>query len=317
MRYLRWFLLTILIGLAIAKLYPHFHDFSQVWDLKNNINYYFLAIGIFAQSGQYIGDGWLSQTILKIIGVEMKFKNAVKIASLNVLAAHLFPVGEIGSIGAAYYFYKKLGTSTQSFIFLSVCWSAITALTLFAIFLTSMFFIPHLPYFNFKLIATVIIAVLAALIAAVFIFHKFIWHKIRERSTKYEIVRELIEFKHNATFYKKALLSHKLLLFEAFLACLVYYGTNILTLSFSFLTFGLSPSIPLVAFAYALSLWSGVITLSPAGLGAAEATMILIFLGYGLDPAKSLAVVLTFRLISFWIPIPAGALSYFSLKKHL
>lgn len=317
MRYLRWVFLTILVGLAITKLYPHFHDFSQVWELKNNINYYFLAIGIFAQSGQYIGDGWLSQTILKIINVEMKFKNSVKIASLNVLAAHLFPVGEVGSISAAYYFYKKLGISTQSFIFLSVCWSAITFSTLLAIFIASMFFIPHLPYLNFKLIATITVTIVISLIAAALIFHKFIWHKIREKSAKFEIVRELIEFKRNITFYKKALLSHKLLLFEAILACLVYYGTNILTLSFSFLTFGLSPSLPLVTFAYALSLWSGVVTLSPAGLGAAEATMILIFLGYGLDPAKSLAVVLVFRLITFWIPIPAGLLSYLSLKKHL
>ena len=317
MRYLRWVLIILLVTLAAWKLYPHFTDFSKIYALKNNINYYFLTIGILAQAGQYIGDGWLSQTLLKIVGVEMKFKNAIKIASLNVLAAHLFPVGEAGSIATAYYFYKKLGVGTKSFIFLSMCWSTITFSTLVLMFLISLFFIPHLPYINFNLIALVIIAILVIIPVLLVLARHFIWKKFKDRLQKLAIFKELLEFKDSFHHYRRAIFAHKFFLLQAIAAAFLYYGTNVITLSFAFLTFGQTPPVAIVIFAYALSMISGWITLSPAGLGASEATLIIIFLQFGLDPAKSIGAVLVFRLISFWIPIPAGALSYISLKRNL
>ena len=317
MKYLRWILVLALVSLAIWKLYPHLADFKKIYALKDQINYTFLVIGILAQSGQYVGDGLLSQTLLKIIEVEMNFKNTMKIASLNVLAAHLFPVGEAGSIATAYYFYKKLGVSTQNFIFLSTSWSVITFTVLMAMFLASMYFVPRLPYINFNIVGTILIALIIIIPFVLLVFRHIIWVKFQNKIQKLSFFKELMEFKENFPFYKKALLSHKLLLMEAIFAAFIYYGTNIITLSFAFLTFGTFPSIHVITFAYALSMISGWITLSPAGLGAAEATLILVFLQFGVEPAHAIAAVLVFRLITFWIPIPAGAFSYMSLKKHL
>lgn len=317
MKYLHWVFLFLLVAFALFRLYPHFADFSKIYDLKNHINYFYLTIGILAQSGQYIGDGLLSQTLLKIINVKMSFKNTIKIASLNVLAAHLFPVGEAGSITTAYYFYKKLGVSTQNFLFLSVSWSIITFTVLVVMFLISLLFIPYLPEFNFQAVA---IGIIIAASAVAFIFfgaRRFIWHKFKDKIVKLEIYNELVQFRESVHDHRKAILSHKILLIEAIVAATVYYSTNIVTLAFSFLTFGQLPPISVLTFAYALSMISGWVTLSPAGLGAAEATLLLVFLGFGLDPAQSIGAVLVFRFISFWIPIPAGAISYISLKKGI
>lgn len=316
MRYIRLVLIAILIALAAWKLYPHLGDLSKIYELRHKINYFYLIIGILFQSGQWIGDGLLSQTLLKIINIEMSFKNSFKIASLNVLAAHLFPVGEAGSIATAYFFYKKLGVPTQSFIFLSVCWSAITFAVLIFIFTASIFFLPHLPSINFKLVGIVLLAALILVPSILFALRKLIWHKFRARLINLSFFKELSEFKANLHQYRKALLSHKLLLLQAALAAFIYYGTNVLTLSFSFLTFGSLPPISLVAFAYALSMIGGWITLSPAGIGASEATLILVFLQFNQDPTVAVGAVLVFRLISFWIPIPAGLVSYLSLKRH-
>lgn len=317
MKYLHWVFLLLLVAFALFRLYPHFADFSKIYELKNHINYFYLTIGILAQSGQYIGDGLLSQTLLKIVGVSMSFKNTIKIASLNVLAAHLFPVGEAGSITTAYYFYKKLGVSTQNFLFLSVSWSIITFSVLVVMFLISLLFIPYLPKLNFQA-ASIGIIIAASLSILIFLgARRFIWRKFAGKITRLEIYKELAKFKESLHDHRKAILSHKILLAEAIVAAFVYYGTNIVTLTFSFLTFGQLPPISVLTFAYALSMISGWVTLSPAGLGAAEATLLLVFLGFGLDPAQSIGAVLVFRLISFWIPIPAGAFSYISLKKNL
>jgi len=316
-KHLRFLLVALLVALAIWKLYPHFADFAKIYALKDNINYYYLIIGILAQSGQYIGDGLLSQTLLKIIGVKMNFKNTIRIASLNVVAAHLFPVGEAGSIATAYYFYKKLGITTQNFLFLSTSWSAITFSTLITMLLLSMFFIPHLPNINFNTVGIILIAFIIIAVSILLIFRRIIWEKLKNKIQKLGFYKEILEYKENLPIYRKAILSHKLLLVEAVIAAFIYYGTNIVTLSFSFLTFGSFPPIHLLTFAYALSMISGWVTLSPAGLGAAEATLILVFLQFGIDPAHTVASVLVFRLITFWIPIPAGAFSYISLKKQI
>lgn len=317
MKYFRIIAVSVLILLAFWKLYPHLTDFGKLFALKDQINYAFLFLGIIAQSGQYIGDGLLSQTLLKIIGVHMDFKNTIKIASLNVLAAHLFPVGEAGSIATAYYFYKKLGVSTQNFIFLSTSWTTITFSTLIAMLISSIYFIPHLPTINLNAVGTVLIALLVIIPVLFFTFKEFIWGKIKAKIQKLDVYKGILEYKENFPTYKGALFSHKLLVAEAIFAALVYYGTNIVTLSFSFLTFGIYPPISVLIFAYTLSMISGWVTLSPAGLGAAEATLILVFLQFGIDPVHALASVLVFRLITFWIPIPAGAYSYMSLKKQI
>lgn len=317
MKYFRIIAILLLVSLAAAKLYPHLVDFKKIYELKNQINYFFLLLGIIAQSGQYIGDGLLSQTILKIIDVKMNFKNTIKIASLNVVAAHLFPVGEAGSIATAYYFYKKLGVSTQNFIFLSTSWTTITFSVLIAMLLSSIYFIPHLPNINFHTIGLILISLLVVIPILFFTFREFVWQKLKNRIQKFDVYKGILEYKENFPIYRKALVSHKLLVLEAISAALIYYGTNIVTLSFSFLTFGTYPSVAVLTFAYTLSMISGWVTLSPAGLGAAEATLILVFLQFGIDPPRALASVLVFRLITFWIPIPAGALSYMSLKKQI
>ena len=246
-----------------------------------------------------------------------KYDYAIKIASLNVLAAHLFPVGEAGSIATAYYFYKKLGVGAQSFIFLSMCWSTITFSTLLLMFLTSLFFIPHLPNINFQQVAIAIIFALLIVSILLLASRHLIWRLFKDPLQKLPIFKELLEFKDSFHHYRKAIFAHKFFLLQAIAAAFLYYGTNVITLSFAFLTFGQAPPIAIVIFAYTLSMISGWVTLSPAGLGASEATLIIIFLQFGLDPAKSIGAVLAFRLISFWIPIPAGALSYISLKRHL
>ena len=58
------------------------------------------------------------------------------------------------------------------------------------------------------------------------------------------------------------------------------------------------------------------ITLAPAGIGAAEASLILIFLGAHIDPPIAVGATLIYRFISFWLPIPAGFLAFYSLKKE-
>ena len=117
--------------------------------------------------------------------------------------------------------------------------------------------------------------------------------------------------------YAKGLFKNKILFIEVLIAAAIYYVSNIATLTASFLTFGHFPNLAIVTTAYTLSLLLGWATLVPAGLGTAEATLILVFLHYNMDPVITLAAVLLFRILNFWLPIPTGLFSYLSLKKDI
>lgn len=315
---LRFFLVLVIVIVAVWQLAPHFKDFKEIYNLRNHISYLYLVLSIFSQAGQYLGDAWLSQTLLKVAGTRISFSNTFKIASMNVFAANLLPVGQAGALAAAFYFYKKLGVTNQNFIFLSICWTLVTTITLAIVFLLSLIGLPEIPHlgFNFKNLIFLFILVIALIALASFISRTIVWPRVRPIISKNNFYREVLLFKKNFPNHKDAIFKNKSLVLQAFTAALIFYLSNILTLTLSCLTFGIFPHLYVIAFAYSIALVAGWITLAPAGLGATEATMLLIFLQFNIPPAQAIASILLFRIMSFWIPIPIGALAYFSLNRQ-
>jgi glycosyltransferase 2 family protein len=58
---------------------------------------------------------------------------------------------------------------------------------------------------------------------------------------------------------------------------------------------------------------------TPGGIGGVEGAMVGAFLAVGLPVAVALPAVLAFRLVSFWLPVPAGlaALAWLRRRRHL
>lgn len=309
-------IVVAIMALAISRLIPHFKDFSKVWQLKDTLNYWWIFAAIFAQTFQYIGDGWFSQLFLRIADMKVRIKDSLRIASLNVFAAHILPVGEAGGLAAAYHFYKKLGVDTEKFIFLSICWTALIHILLILMFIISGFFVDNLSgTLNTSIISFGALILVLVIIGLYITLKKFFPH-IEKHLSKYKWVKPFLSFIKNKNVYKKRLIQHRGLVFFGFLAGLVYYASNIASLVFSFLTFGIMPPMSVIIFAYASSLIFSKITLAPAGIGAAEASLILIFMEAKIDPTIAVGATLIYRLISFWFPIPAGFFSFYSLKKE-
>jgi uncharacterized protein (TIRG00374 family) len=66
--------------------------------------------------------------------------------------------------------------------------------------------------------------------------------------------------------------------------------------------------------AYGLANILAAIPVTPSGLGVVEAALIGALSGFGVNPHVALVAVLTWRLVNFWLPIPAGGLAYLSLR---
>jgi undecaprenyl-diphosphatase len=55
---------------------------------------------------------------------------------------------------------------------------------------------------------------------------------------------------------------------------------------------------------------------TPGGLGALEAGLVAGFTGVGLDPGVAVAAVLSYRLVTYWLPILPGWISFHALERR-
>jgi len=87
-----------------------------------------------------------------------------------------------------------------------------------------------------------------------------------------------------------------------------------LCLYFFLWAFGGRPTVIGLLVPYCLANVMAAIPITPGGLGIMEATLISTLVGFGLDPGVAALGVSAYRLVSFWLPIPLGALAYGSLR---
>ena len=97
------------------------------------------------------------------------------------------------------------------------------------------------------------------------------------------------------------------------LAC-VYWACDLLCLYVTFRAFGHSIGFASLAVAYVVAYAVGTLAPTPGGLGAIEGIMIALFVSFGVPSATAVAVVLVYRLINFWLPIPPGFVAYLVVK---
>ena len=93
-----------------------------------------------------------------------------------------------------------------------------------------------------------------------------------------------------------------------------YWGFDIVCLLLVMLAFHQTLSPDKVVIAYAVANVVGTFSPTPGGLGAVEGVMIALLVGFGMPSAAAVAVVLVYRLINFWLPIPAGLATYLSVR---
>jgi len=93
-----------------------------------------------------------------------------------------------------------------------------------------------------------------------------------------------------------------------------YWAFDIACLALVMLAFGQHVSVDALLIAYPVANVVGTFSPTPGGLGAVEGVLIGLLVGFGLAPGAAVAVVLVYRLINFWLPIPAGLATYLTVR---
>jgi uncharacterized protein (TIRG00374 family) len=93
-------------------------------------------------------------------------------------------------------------------------------------------------------------------------------------------------------------------------------GFDYLALLFALRAVGAQPRPSLVVLAYAGAELLALIPLTPGGLGFVEAGLVGTLSLAGVPAQDALLATLTYRLVSYWLPIPAGGVAYVAFRRR-
>ena len=97
------------------------------------------------------------------------------------------------------------------------------------------------------------------------------------------------------------------------IGAIAYWGFDIATLWACFHAFGSPPTVAVIVMAYFVGALANALPL-PGGLGGVEAGMVGVYLAFGTHASLAILAVLSYRLISFWLPTLPGAAAYLQLR---
>ena len=80
--------------------------------------------------------------------------------------------------------------------------------------------------------------------------------------------------------------------------------------------FGGSLTFPQIGTAYLAAMAIATFAPTPGGLGAVEAALIAALTGFGLPDGIAVSSTLTFRLATFWLPIPPGWVTFTWMQRN-
>jgi len=77
---------------------------------------------------------------------------------------------------------------------------------------------------------------------------------------------------------------------------------------------GVQPRFSVVLLAYGAAAVLGMIPITPGGLGFVEAGLTAMLVLAGVPSADALLATLAYRIVSYWLPLPAGVVAHFLFR---
>ena len=325
-------IVIFIVGIGIGILIPKIIGLKETLQLLSQIKYWALALALVAECFFYFGSTILTKTVLSMTNDKLRFYDVLKISIMDSFSVQFLPLGSLGEAAVDYYFYKAKLIRTSHIVLMFVSRTIIIWLVFAFIYLIGAAFAPtnsELSHDKLLIIWLIYAAALGFFAYLIYLYSKK-WLLLKRANRFLSVVNfgakilhvKKIEPAKIPLFVDKIyeaitiLAQNGRLQIYAVLGALFFWFGDIFCLYFAFLGFGFRPNLAIVIFAYSVTKILATLSFIPGGLGITEASMSLIFIGFGMPASTALAAVLIFRLISFWLPIPLGFWSFLSLQKN-
>lgn len=298
----RWLVIVAGVGFAAHLIIPQVGELEQTSSAIRHGNWTWLAVAAAGSALTYPASalgimGSVTQTI------RLGTTTLVQLAtSATTLAA---PAG-LGAVGLNQQYLERQGvTRSAAGAGLTLSLAVAAVLHVLAMIATAAVLgatLPdtvHLPPRRYIVDAAVVAAILIGVA---------LWARpIRRRVVQpiLSALRAIPETLHNP-------MRSVQLFGSAFLVNIMYIATLQATLA----AFGPAPDLAHTALVYLIAAVVGTVTPTPGGLGGTEAALVAGLTRIGPTAGQAVAAALTFRLLTFWLPIIPGLIALRRLRKR-
>jgi glycosyltransferase 2 family protein len=305
----------ILLGLGVYLFLPQLARIEHAFRVVSTLSIPLVALSIGAQVASYLGSGYLLRTVIKLAAKPISVVDGALLTaganSIGTLGGGIF-----GTAGMTYLWLRRRGVNSGAAglggwlpIFLNNATLAVVSLAGLAVLLS-------LKKSSGVLVAGLCLAILILAGGAGFLlwclayrekllpmamgitgFVARLRHKVQDRPATEAAVGRLLggwDALLEGGWHGPAF------------GALLNTGFDMLTLAFLFLAAGHGVTIASLVAGYGVPQLLGKLTLILGGVGVVEAGMVGLYATLGVPRPIAVVVVLTYRLLSFWLPTLAG-----------
>jgi hypothetical protein len=286
-----------------------------------------LVVAVALEICALVGYANLFRFVLRVLDIRLPLRQVMGITLAGLAVSHVFSAGGVGGWVVSYNALRRknvphglvfVAIAAQNFFNYAVLW--------FVFFIAIVFLVitGQRSIWTYTT-AFILIGLLLALTGyGVYLYN----HRTAARrrvSQAARIVntiarREIIEKDHidgwldNFFAGMRRMTSHQGAFRTTTAVACLYWAFDLCCLWATFFAFGYHMPLELLVIGYVIAYAVGTLAPTPGGLGAIEGLMVALYVGFGVPSATALAVVLTYRVINFWLPIPPGLVSYVATR---
>jgi uncharacterized protein (TIRG00374 family) len=299
---LKWvYVLVCLIGMY--GIVPQLGDFHHSFSSWQHLQPIFLIALLLSCVLTYLA---AATTYVLLAFKHLRYGRTLLVEVASMFVNRLLPAG-VGGIGTNYTYLRKAKLTSSE----ASTTVAVNNLLGFAGHLLLVFIVVlvepstlkdlHLPKINGIELAVIIAIIVVALSCFLFIPRLHSW-----------ILRGLINFTRQLVRYR----TRRLRLSSALLSSVCLTLANVCGLWFAAFALHIDLSFVAVLVVFTLGVGIGTVTPTPGGIGGLEAGLVAGLVAYHLSAATAVAIVLLYRLVSFWLALLIGALLFVVVKRR-
>ena len=311
------------IAAALYLLLPRLVDTEETIALIGGADYALLVLALLLEVVALLGYANLTRFVLRVLDIRMRLHEVLSITVGSLAVSHLLSAGGVGGWVVTYNALRRrdvphglvfVAIAAQQFFNYIVLWSLFAAALVYLIFARGQS-VGH--YF----VAITLIGLLLWLSGyGIYLYnHRTTMRRrvgqVAAFANRFRKARPITpatidEWLDHLFAGMRSMSTHRGAKRLALTYSVVFWAFDMLCLYLTFRAFGHHVGFTPLVISYVVAYAVGTLTPTPGGLGAVETLMITMFIGFGVPSAEATIVVLSYRLINFWLPVPPGLVSY-------
>ena len=309
---------------ALYLLLPRLVDTQQTLEYISRASYVLLLLAVALEVAALLGYANLFRYVLRVLDIRIRLREVLAITLSGLAVSHILSAGGVGGWVVTYNALMKrrvphgiifVAVAAQQFFNYVVLWFFFALAMLYLIVVRG-----GDSVFGYLVGVVLIVLLLWLTFYGVYLYN----HPTRLRLRVAQIARlvnrvmrrEVIHERHidgwidNLLIGMRRMTGHRGAFRTTLVLACAFWTFDMLCLWCTFAAFGYTMGLGHLLIGYVVAYSIGTLAPTPGGLGAVEGIMIALYLSFGVPSAIAVAVVLIYRIINFWLPIPPGFIAY-------